>query len=130
MQIAPGIYSMGQDEGGHVHAYLLDDGTGLTLLDTLYDDDANVVLSDAWCRISIGSGAFGTYQFGVTLGSSHVERPWRKPGPWKAFRCGMPRKPMIVAKNARTASTPVIENGDSCAFLAASLRSLPANTRK
>jgi glyoxylase-like metal-dependent hydrolase (beta-lactamase superfamily II) len=46
MQIAPGIYSMGQDEGGHVHAYLLDDGTGLTLLDTLYDDDANVVLSE------------------------------------------------------------------------------------
>jgi hypothetical protein len=31
MQIAPGIYSMGQDKGGHVHAYLLDDGTGLTL---------------------------------------------------------------------------------------------------
>ena len=46
MQIAPGIYSMGQDKGGHVHAYLLDDGNGLTLLDTLYDDDANVVLSE------------------------------------------------------------------------------------
>lgn len=46
MQIAPGVYSMGQDKGGHVHAYLLDDGNGLTLLDTLYDDDANVVLAE------------------------------------------------------------------------------------
>jgi glyoxylase-like metal-dependent hydrolase (beta-lactamase superfamily II) len=46
MQIAPGIYSMGQDKGGHVHAYVLDDGNGLTLLDPLYDDDANVVLSE------------------------------------------------------------------------------------
>lgn len=46
MQIAPGVYSMGQDKGGRVHAYLLDDGTALTLLDTLYDDDANVVLAE------------------------------------------------------------------------------------
>ncbi|CAN5701636.1 hypothetical protein BH24ACI5_BH24ACI5_23660 [soil metagenome] len=37
---------MGQDKGGHVHAYLLDDGNGLTLVDTLYDDDANVVLAE------------------------------------------------------------------------------------
>ena len=34
MEIAPGVYSMGQEEGGRVHAYLLDDGNGLTLLDT------------------------------------------------------------------------------------------------
>jgi glyoxylase-like metal-dependent hydrolase (beta-lactamase superfamily II) len=46
MQIAPGVYSMRQDKGGRVHAYLLDDGNGLTLLDTLYDDDANVVLAE------------------------------------------------------------------------------------
>jgi glyoxylase-like metal-dependent hydrolase (beta-lactamase superfamily II) len=46
MQIAPGIHSMGQEKGGRVHAYLLDDGTGLTLIDTLYDDDANVVLAE------------------------------------------------------------------------------------
>ena len=32
MQIAPGLYSMGQQEGGRVHAYLLDDGTALLLL--------------------------------------------------------------------------------------------------
>ena len=46
MQIAPGIHSMGQDKGGHVHAFLLDDGNGLTLIDTLYDDDGEVVLSE------------------------------------------------------------------------------------
>ena len=46
MQIAPGVFSMGQDKGGRVHAYLLDDGNGLTLIDTLYDDDANVVLAE------------------------------------------------------------------------------------
>src|SRR5262245_2760709 len=46
MQIAPGIRSMRQDQGGHVHAYLLDDGQGLTLIDTLYDDDANVVMAE------------------------------------------------------------------------------------
>jgi glyoxylase-like metal-dependent hydrolase (beta-lactamase superfamily II) len=46
MEVAPGIYSMSQQQGGHVHAFLLDDGTGLTLIDTLYDDDANVVLAE------------------------------------------------------------------------------------
>jgi glyoxylase-like metal-dependent hydrolase (beta-lactamase superfamily II) len=46
MQIAPGIYSMGQQEGGRVHAFLLDDGTALTLIDTMYDDDARHVLAE------------------------------------------------------------------------------------
>jgi glyoxylase-like metal-dependent hydrolase (beta-lactamase superfamily II) len=46
MEVAQGIYSLSQEEGGHVHAYLLDDGTSLTLIDTLYDDDANVVLAE------------------------------------------------------------------------------------
>ena len=46
MEIAPGIYSMSQEEGGHVHAFLLDDGTDLTLIDTLYDDDGKGVLAE------------------------------------------------------------------------------------
>ena len=46
MRIANGIYSMGQEQGGHVHAFLLDDGNGLTLIDTMYDDDARHVLSE------------------------------------------------------------------------------------
>jgi hypothetical protein len=46
MQITPGIHSLEQDKGGNVHAFLLDDGQGLTLIDTLYDDDGSVVLAE------------------------------------------------------------------------------------
>ena len=46
MQIAPGIHSIGQEEGGHVHAFLLDTGDGLTLIDTMYDDDGRHVLAE------------------------------------------------------------------------------------
>ena len=43
-QIAPGVYSMKQNKGGHVHAFLLDNGTDLTLIDTLFDTDARQIL--------------------------------------------------------------------------------------
>ena len=46
MQVAPGLHSFRQDEGGHVHAFLIDDGTSLTLIDTLFNDDASVVLDE------------------------------------------------------------------------------------
>jgi len=46
MQIAPGLYSMSQQKGGHVHAYLIDDGGSLTLIDTLFNTDASVVLDE------------------------------------------------------------------------------------
>jgi hydroxyacylglutathione hydrolase len=46
MEIAPGIHSVRTDQGGHVHAFLLDDGTTLTLIDTLYDDDGKIVLDE------------------------------------------------------------------------------------
>jgi glyoxylase-like metal-dependent hydrolase (beta-lactamase superfamily II) len=46
MKIVPGVYSMRQEEGGHVHAYLLEHGNKLTLIDTLYDDDARRVLAE------------------------------------------------------------------------------------
>jgi glyoxylase-like metal-dependent hydrolase (beta-lactamase superfamily II) len=35
---------MKQDKGGHVHAFLLDNGTDLTLIDTLFHTDARQVL--------------------------------------------------------------------------------------
>ena len=44
MEIAAGVYSMDQSTGGHVHAFLLDDGEGLTLIDTLFDTDAGRIL--------------------------------------------------------------------------------------
>jgi glyoxylase-like metal-dependent hydrolase (beta-lactamase superfamily II) len=46
MKIGPGIFSMGQEQGGHVHAFLLDGGEGFTLIDTMYDDDARHVLAE------------------------------------------------------------------------------------
>lgn len=45
MTIAPGIHSLSQREGGRVHAFLLETGDTLTLIDTLYDDDGQLVLA-------------------------------------------------------------------------------------
>jgi glyoxylase-like metal-dependent hydrolase (beta-lactamase superfamily II) len=44
MEIAAGVHSMDQSTGGHVHAFLLDDGKDLTLIDTLFDTDAGRIL--------------------------------------------------------------------------------------
>ena len=44
MEISPGIHSLEQSMGGHVHAFLLEDGDGLTLIDTLFDTDGHRVL--------------------------------------------------------------------------------------
>jgi glyoxylase-like metal-dependent hydrolase (beta-lactamase superfamily II) len=44
MEIAQGVYSLGQQEGGRVHAFLLDDGNELTLIDTLFDTDGKRIL--------------------------------------------------------------------------------------
>lgn len=44
MEIAPGVQSLGQWQGGRVHAFLLDDGHELTLIDTLFDTDGRRVL--------------------------------------------------------------------------------------
>ena len=45
MEIAPGVYSLSQSKGFDVHAFLLDDGAGLTLIDTLFDADAKIILN-------------------------------------------------------------------------------------
>jgi glyoxylase-like metal-dependent hydrolase (beta-lactamase superfamily II) len=37
---------LSQEKGGHVHAFLLDDGKGITLIDALYDSDANLILQE------------------------------------------------------------------------------------
>jgi glyoxylase-like metal-dependent hydrolase (beta-lactamase superfamily II) len=44
MRIAEGVYSIGQSKGGHVHAYLFEHGDELTLVDTLFDADAALVV--------------------------------------------------------------------------------------
>jgi glyoxylase-like metal-dependent hydrolase (beta-lactamase superfamily II) len=46
MEIAPGVYSVMQKTGIYVHAFILDDGNGLTLIDTLYATDASYLLAE------------------------------------------------------------------------------------
>jgi glyoxylase-like metal-dependent hydrolase (beta-lactamase superfamily II) len=43
-ELAPGIHSLGHAKGGHVHAFLIDDGNELSLVDTLFENDARLVL--------------------------------------------------------------------------------------
>ena len=44
IELAPGIHSLGHAKGGHVHAFLIDTGGELTLVDTLFESDARLVL--------------------------------------------------------------------------------------
>jgi hydroxyacylglutathione hydrolase len=46
MKLTEGIHYVSQDKGGHVHAFLLDDGQSLTLIDALYDTDASLILNE------------------------------------------------------------------------------------
>ncbi len=45
MLLAEGVHSIGQKKGGRVHAFLFEHADGLTLVDTLFDDDARDVLA-------------------------------------------------------------------------------------
>ena len=58
MRIAEDVYSIGQSKGGHVHAYLFEHGNELTLVDTLFDADAKLVL-DCIRRIGRSPGDLG-----------------------------------------------------------------------
>jgi glyoxylase-like metal-dependent hydrolase (beta-lactamase superfamily II) len=44
-ELADGIYALGHGKGGHVHAFLLDVGGELSLVDTLFEDDGRLVLA-------------------------------------------------------------------------------------
>lgn len=43
-ELAPGVHSLGHGKGGHVRAFLIEDGGALTLVDTLFEGDARLVL--------------------------------------------------------------------------------------
>ena len=43
-EIAPGLHSLGQRMGGRVHAFLIVEDDGLTLIDTMWDTDGHRVL--------------------------------------------------------------------------------------
>ena len=44
IELAEGVHALGSGKGGHVRAFLIENGTELTLVDTLFDDDAHLVL--------------------------------------------------------------------------------------
>ena len=44
MQITPGLHSLGDTSGGRVRAFLIDDGNGLTLIDTLLNKEGRDIL--------------------------------------------------------------------------------------
>src|SRR5215469_2264314 len=46
VKLAEGIHYLSQEMGGHVHAFLLDDGNGITLIDALYDSDGKMILDE------------------------------------------------------------------------------------
>ena len=46
MRVAPRLHSLGDKSGGHVRAFLIDDGKELTLIDTLLDQDGRGVLDE------------------------------------------------------------------------------------
>jgi glyoxylase-like metal-dependent hydrolase (beta-lactamase superfamily II) len=46
MEIAAGVHSLGDTSGGWVRSFLIDDGAGLTLIDTLYARDGRLVLEE------------------------------------------------------------------------------------
>jgi len=49
-ELAPGVHSLGHGKGGHVHAFLLEASGELSLVDTLFEGDARLVL-DALHRL-------------------------------------------------------------------------------
>jgi glyoxylase-like metal-dependent hydrolase (beta-lactamase superfamily II) len=49
-ELAEGVYSLGHGKGGHVHAFLVDAGGELSLVDTLFEPDARLVV-DALRRL-------------------------------------------------------------------------------
>jgi glyoxylase-like metal-dependent hydrolase (beta-lactamase superfamily II) len=46
MKLTDGIHCLSQEKGGHVHAFLLDDGSGITLIDALFDTDGARILAE------------------------------------------------------------------------------------
>jgi glyoxylase-like metal-dependent hydrolase (beta-lactamase superfamily II) len=44
-ELATGVYSLGEGKGGHVHAFLLEAGGELSLVDTLFEGDGRLVFA-------------------------------------------------------------------------------------
>ena len=64
-ELAPDIYSLGHGKGGHVHAFLIDNRGELTLVDTLFEGDARLVLE---AIRSLGRSASDLKRIAITHG--------------------------------------------------------------
>ena len=68
--LGPGIHSLGHGKGGHVHAFLIESGNDLTLVDTLFETDARLVLA---AIRSLGRKSADLKQIAITHGHrSHL----------------------------------------------------------
>src|SRR3954469_4165601 len=68
VELADGVHAMvpsrnGQSQGGYSRAYVFEDGDDLTLVDTLWDEDAHMILEYLW---SIGRTARDIKQIVMT----------------------------------------------------------------
>ncbi len=69
-ELAPGIHSLGHGKGGHVHAFLIQTGDELTLVDTLFENDGRLVLE---AIRGLGRGVTDLKRIAVTHGHrSHL----------------------------------------------------------
>jgi glyoxylase-like metal-dependent hydrolase (beta-lactamase superfamily II) len=69
-ELAPGVYCLGHGKGGHVRAVLIENAGELTLVDTLFENDARLVL-DAIRRL--GRSVSDLKRIAITHGHrSHV----------------------------------------------------------
>ena len=78
MEIAPGIHVLGNKKGGYVRAFLLDDGTELTLIDTLFEKDGRHDSGPA-----CADGAYGQGPEAYRSNSRPPFPPWSG---WRSLR--------------------------------------------
>ena len=73
-ELAPGV-SIEQKQGGHVHAFLLEDGEDLTLIDTLYDTDGHRVREEI---AAIGRGRASSATSSSRMRIVRTSAAWRR----------------------------------------------------
>lgn len=104
MEIADGIHSVGQRRGGESRCFLLDDGRGLTLIDTLWDADALPIL-DAIGRV--GRRMSDLKHIVLTHGHrSHLSAARRRADPGGAASCAAVRQPLSHHRRVSDTAPP------------------------
>ena len=74
MEIAPGVHSLGQRRGGRVHAFLLDDGDDLTVIEMLFDTDGG----RCFCHQSSGCTPRDLKRSCSHIATARISAVWRR----------------------------------------------------